>query len=187
MDTKETGKLFKTAFKGFDKKDVNDYIKKLSEKFDETIAAKAKEIVNYKAKILELVTEQKDLAEENERLKKEFEQVENNRVESDSEAIKNMEAEIDRLTGENERLEAELSKMSVQSDKQKMEIADVLIKAEQMAKRLCDEAVISANEEKAAIERQIVSKKSELLGLTGEIERMKGVFSDLYKKYVSDK
>ena len=60
----------------------------------------------------------------------------------------------------------------------------MLIKADKLAKKLQEEAVMAANARKAEIEKQIISKKSELLGISGEIERMKGVFQDLYTRYV---
>ena len=90
----------------------------------------------------------------------------------------------ERLEKEVEKLRAELDETKAQTERDKSEIADVLIKADKLAKKLQEEAVMAANARKAEIEKQIISKKSELLGISGEIERMKGVFQDLYTRYV---
>ena len=189
MDTKENKQLFRTSFKGYDKTDVVNYIKTLSEKFDFEISEKTKLADSYLEKLSELESKVASLSKENEDLKVKNETL-LQEIESFKGQIENLENSIASsitsadLEDENEALKGELETLKAQLEKEKLEIADVLIKAEQMSKKLHDEAIASANQQKAAIERQIISKKSELLGLNGEIERMKNIFADLYKKYV---
>ena len=174
---------------GFDKKDVVEYIRTLSGKFDEEIKKNETENNSLKSKLSNMEAENKNLKEkldsadlkiagleaENLSLKQKLEAVGDNPVQ-DKELL---ESEVERLTGE-------LAEASKESEKATLEIANIVIKAEQISKRLRDEAIANATLEKEAIERQIVSKKSELMGISGEIERMKSVFADLYKKYVKE-
>ena len=205
MDTNEKKELFKTTFKGFDKKGVTEYIRMLSAKSIEEVASKTAALESCKQKAAEtekkLAKSNADLAvaaTEIVRLKRELEdsvhkaeilEEENrNLTEKLAETDKHPLTDIDSAHLEDEvaRLEQELSEQKLETERRKLEIADVLIKAEHMSKILRDEAIAAANEQKAAIERQIISKKSELLSLTGEIERMKNIFSDLYKRYVKE-
>ena len=193
--------VFKTKFRGFDKKGVVDYIKNLSEKCDEKLNAKQTEINNYKAvadefkaKNEELETRLSDLSEmgeelsrskaENAELKEKNTELERKisslSVQIETDYIPNKE----KFEQETAKLRAELNAAKAQTEKDKTEIADVLIKADMLAKKLQEEAVMAANAKKAEIEKQIISKKSELLGISGEIDRMKSVFQDLYTRYV---
>ncbi|MDY6315531.1 MAG: hypothetical protein SPL89_10280 [Clostridia bacterium] len=193
--------VFKTKFKGFDKKGVVDYIRNLSEKYDEAISAKQTEINNYKtiadelkAKNAELETRLSDLSEvgeelsrakaENSELKEKNAELERRLSSVSSQLETDYIPDKERLEKEVEKLRAELDETRAQTERDKSEIADVLIKADKLAKKLQEEAVMAANARKAEIEKQIISKKSELLGISGEIERMKGVFQDLYTRYV---
>lgn len=193
--------VFKTKFKGFDKKGVVDYIRNLSEKYDEALSAKQTEINNYKtvadelkAKNAELETRISDLSEvgeelsrakaENSELKEQNAELEKKLSSVSSQLETDYIPDKERLEKEVEKLRAELDETKAQTERDKSEIADVLIKADMLAKKLQEEAVMAANARKAEIEKQIISKKSELLGISGEIERMKGVFQDLYTRYV---
>ena len=193
--------VFKTKFKGFDKKGVVDYIRNLSEKYDEALSAKQTEINNYKtvvdelkAKNAELETRLSDLSEvgeelsrakaENSELKEQNAELEKKLSSVSSQLETDYIPDKERLEKEVEKLRAELDETKAQTERDKSEIADVLIKADILAKKLQEEAVMAANARKAEIEKQIISKKSELLGISGEIERMKGVFQDLYTRYV---
>ncbi len=193
--------VFKTKFKGFDKKGVVDYIRNLSEKYDEALSAKQTEINNYKtvadelkAKNAELETRLSDLSEvgeglsrakaENSELKEQNAELEKKLSSVSSQLETDYIPDKERLEKEVEKLRAELDETKAQTERDKSEIADVLIKADMLAKKLQEEAVMAANARKAEIEKQIISKKSELLGISGEIERMKGVFQDLYTRYV---
>lgn len=200
MDTNEKI-IFKTAFRGFEKKGVINYIRNLAEKYDEAISAKQTEANNYKtvseewkekagslekkvaamqeleAELCSVKTNAADLEAENALLKEKLKNLADV-VETDYIPDKS------RLEDEVERLKDELKAAKCETDKNKAEIADVLIKADKLAKKFQEDAVVSANKEKAEIEKQIISKKSELLGINGEIERMKNVFQELYTRYV---
>lgn len=198
MDTNENKQLFRTSFKGYEKSDVVNYIKNLSEKFDQEISVKEKLAESYLEKLEKAEGELSAVSDENSSLKAKLEQETSEKealkseIENFREKIEALEKSISvsdvavKLEDENEALKNELLALKAQMEKEKIEIADVLIKAEQMSRKLHDEAIASANQQKAAIERQIISKKSELLGLNGEIERMKSIFADLYKKYVRE-
>lgn len=201
MDSKDKKATFKTAFKGFDKRDVVEYIRALSAKYDKEIKEKtslvesgAEKLSEAQNKISGLESQIDELTAEKDRLKKQLALSEEKAVQLVNENKKLSEDlkaqptndEIALLHSEVDRLNNELANVSSESEKAKLEIADIVIKAEQISRKLRDEAVADANQEKAAIERQIVSKKSELMGINGEIERMKSVFADLYKKYVKE-
>lgn len=200
MDTNEKI-TFKTAFRGFEKKGVVDYIRNLSAKFDEILAAKQTEAENYKAvseglkeKLSTLETKVSVLEKAEAELGCAKEKIALLQSENDElkEKLKSLADVVEsdyipdksRLEDEVERLKGELKATRCETEKNKAEIADVLIKADKLAKKLQEDAVMSANAEKAEIEKQIISKKSELLGINGEIERMKNVFQDLYTRYV---
>ena len=204
MDGVENKTAFKTVFKGFDKKGVIEYIRELSAKYDEALAACKTEADNYKAIADELQVKNAELVskissfdgmeEELSRLKSENGSLKSAKDELEtkaSELSKKLETDFipdkSRLEDEVESLRAELEKTKKQTEKDKAVIADVLIKADGLAKKLQEDAINAANAQKEEIEKQIISKKSELMGISGEIERMKNVFQDLYTRYVDNK
>ncbi len=185
MSTNDKKEMFKTTFKGFDKKGVTEFIRLLSAKYDEDIASKAKELENYKDKLAILQASAKALEEENLSLKEQLKAETEKSAKVSAENADALKAEISSLK---EKLNSmknlqDCAKQEIEAEK--AQIAETLITAERLAKVLQEEAVASSVAQKAEIEKQIISKKSELLGINGEIERMKTVFSDLYKKYVS--
>lgn len=193
--------VFKTKFRGFDKKGVVEYIRNLSQKYDEALSAKQTEINNYKTIADELkgkntelearISDLSELGEELSRVKDENSELKEKNAELEGK-LSSVSAQLEtdyipdkeRLEKEIESLRTELNETKAQTEKDKTEIADVLIKADKLAKKLQEEAVMAANARKAEIEKQIISKKSELLGISGEIDRMKSVFQDLYTRYV---
>lgn len=204
MDNAENKAIFKTAFKGFEKKGVIEYISDLSAKSEEALAACRTEAENFKAmaddlqkknaELMSKISAFEGIEEELTRLKNENDSLKLTKDELErkvSELSKKLETDFipdkSRLEDEVESLRAELEKTKSQTERDKAVIADVLIKADGIAKKFQEDAINAANAQKEEIERQIISKKSELMGICGEIERMKNVFQDLYTRYVDNK